>query len=181
MVSRIPTALIGVMACFQACPAFGIELEGINAFSTEPIISVPVLSICIEDARTLLLGASDGTVLQVTRGGNWLSEILLPSNHPMWIQVRHGLTVASALELMYALGGVPATEIGAGVVLVYTPAGKLLTDVFFYSGFVSLVAVSFDPGLFTDRVKRAEQNPCFERSIDRKEAIRRRNRGSRNE
>jgi hypothetical protein len=44
-----------------------------------------------------------------------------------------------------------------------------------------LFRAAYQPGLFTDRVKRAEQNPCFERSIDRKEAIRRRNRGSRNE
>jgi hypothetical protein len=46
---------------------------------------------------------------------------------------------------------------------------------------ISMPYIIYHPGLFTDRVKRAEQNPCFERSIDRKEAIRRRNRGSRNE
>jgi hypothetical protein len=83
----------------------------------------------------------------------------------------HAASVVALLKAAAAHDQVPQTEL----------VGRELEPIVGRPAVPSEKARVIDPGLFTDRVKRAEQNPCFERSIDRKEAIRRRNRGSRNE
>jgi hypothetical protein len=143
MARRFSRLLVSVSVCLPFGYVSGFDLRVFDSFSSEALSGFPLLSISLDGEHALLLGARDGSIIQVSRKGLWLSEMvlgLLGEHTP----VGHGLAVVNSSGWFYGLIGDSYSRAAGPTAFLYTRSGKRVGDLFFYSGGARLVGLSFE-------------------------------------
>ena len=107
--------------------SFALDVEVVGSFSTEGITPAPVFSVAVDEANELLLlGDTDGDILEVTPDGKLVRSLIAPAlRRPT---MARGLAVMPSLELFFHQGR--TDFVGTSV---HRRSGEFETDFIFSS------------------------------------------------